>query len=182
VVRTPAFQAGERGFEPRRPYSFIPPLAAGVASAAVADASWLLAAMGGVVGGVAAEIRTQRRVARGLAPAEASRWDALGGFERYRVGRELRRGRAIDDPALGSQVAAALREQLERRRLALTCGALALLFAVLVVLALAGGSVVLAAVEAVIVACLAALPLWQRHVRRRLGEAEDANRRALYEA
>jgi Flp pilus assembly protein TadB len=148
----------------------------------VADASWLLAAMGGVVGAAAGEIRIQRRVARQLEKAEASRWDAMGGFERYRVGRDLRRGRVIEDPGLGFQVAAALREQLERRWLLWVCGVLGLLFVLLAALALAGGSVALAAVEAVIAAGFLALPLWQRHVRRRLGEAEDANRRALYEA
>ena len=177
MVRTPAFQAGERGFEPRRPYSFR--RRRQVASAAVADVSWLVAAMGGVVGGAAGEVRTQRRVARGLAPAEAARWEAIGTFGRYRVGRELRRGRVIDDPALGSQVALGLREQLERRWLAWTSGLLALLFVLLAALALAGGSGTLAALEGVIAATFLALPLWQRHVRRRLAEADEANRRAL---
>lgn len=148
----------------------------------MADVSWLVAAMGGVVGGVASEVRTQRRVTRALEPAEASRWDAMGGLERYSVARELRRGRAIEDPALGAPVAAALQQQLKSRRLVWVAGALALLFVLLAALDLAGGSFALAAVEAVIVAIFVALPLWQRHVRRRLGEAEEANRRALYDA
>jgi hypothetical protein len=145
----------------------------------VADLSWVVAAMGGVVGGVAAEVRMQRRVGRRLEAPLAARWEALGGMERYGLGRQLRRGRTLpDDAELGASVAAALRAELDRRWYLWVFGVLAALFLLLTVVTLAAGSYTLAAVEAALVVLFAGLAAWQPHVRWRLAVAEEANRSA----
>src|SRR4051812_24679715 len=108
--------------------------------------------MGGVAGGVAAEVRMQRRVGRRLPPELASRWDALGGLERYGLGRQLRRGRAVSDPELGASAAAALRAELDRRWYLWVFGVLAALFLLLTVVTLAAGKYLLAAIEGALVA------------------------------
>jgi hypothetical protein len=145
---------------------------------AVADLSWVIAGMGGMVGGVAAEVSNQRRVARRLRSRSAARWEALGGWERYRMGRELRRGRALDrgDAELGAEVAEALRAEFNRRWSIWLAGGLAVLFVLLTVVTLAAGKLALAGIEAVVTVVLILTAAWPPHVRRRLAVAEEANR------
>jgi hypothetical protein len=133
--------------------------------------------MGGVVGAVAGEIRKQRRVGRRLPARLASRWDSLGGLERYAAGRQLRRGRTLsDDPELGAEVAGALRAELDRRWYLWVFGVLTALFLLLTVVTLAAASYALAGVEAVIALALLGLAASQPYARRRLAVAEEVNR------
>jgi hypothetical protein len=147
----------------------------------VADLSWLVVGIGTVAGGVAGEVRVQRRVARRLGPRLAARWEALGGFERYHFCRELRRGRTVSEPALGAEVAAALRAELDRRWYLWLFGGLGALFLLLTAVTLAAGAYVLAAVEGVVAAALLGIATQQPRLRRKLAVAEEANR-ALAEA
>ena len=147
----------------------------------MADLSWFIAAMGGVVGGVAGEVRTQNRVSRRLDKGLARRWDEMGGLERYSVGRELRRGRTLDDdPELGAAAAAALRQEIDRRWVLWLFGGLGVVFGLLAVVSLAMGHFALAGVEALFVLAFGSIALWQPRALRKLAVAAEANR-ALYE-
>jgi hypothetical protein len=134
--------------------------------------------MGGVAIGVASELSTQGRVARRLDSRLAARWDSLGGLGRYTMGRQLRRGRALeaDDAELGAEVAAALRAVLARRWFLWVFGVLGALFLLLTAVTLAAGKYTLAGVEAVIALLLLWTAAWQPYARRRLAAAEKANR------
>jgi hypothetical protein len=103
----------------------------------------------------------------------------LGALERYALGRELRRGRALEDPrdaAMGAEVASALGRDFTRRWIAVITGGLGLAFLALAVVAAGFEKFALAGVELAIAAILLAVAALQPRARRKLAAAERANR------
>jgi len=143
------------------------------------DLSYFTPALLGVLGGVMSELSGQNRVAGRLDGDTALRWRKLGGWTRYSTRRDLRRGRVVEDPELGAQVAALMSSELRGRRAGVFAIALLLLlFFALGVVALGHGRVLLAALEIAVAAFFAFLIGLRRRVRRRLAEAEEKNRAA----
>jgi hypothetical protein len=135
--------------------------------------------VGGVGGVVAGELWRQQRVARRLSPRFAARWMELGALERYAFGRELRRGRALDDPAdaaMGAEVASALGRDVTRRWILVIGGVLGLAFLALAVVAAGFEKFALAGVELAIAAILLGVAALQPRARTKLAAAEQANR------
>jgi hypothetical protein len=144
----------------------------------VADLSWVAAGLSVAIGVAGGEWIRQGRVARRLGPETAARWKGLSPTERYAIGRELRRGRALDaeQATLGAEAAAAMRVDSGGRGPAWIFGGLGGVFALLAIAALANGSAALAGVEAFLAAGAFAIVVSRARVRRRLAVAEEANR------
>jgi hypothetical protein len=144
----------------------------------VADISWVVAGLSAAIAATGGEWMRQGRVARRLEPTAAARWKSLGGMERYAIGRELRRGRALDADraALGAEAAAAMRAEFGTRGPMWIFGGFGVFFALLAIVSLANGSAALAGVEALLAAGAFAIVASRARVRNRLAVAEEANR------
>ena len=142
------------------------------------DLSNLIPPLAGVVGGIIGELSAQNRVTENLQGGAALSWGVLGARQRYAIRRDLRRGRVIDDPELGAQVAHLMSDALRGRAAIVFSIAFAALFLALGVAALAHERLVLAAFEIAVAAIFVALMGQRRRVRRRLAEAEQKNRAA----
>jgi F0F1-type ATP synthase assembly protein I len=131
-----------------------------------------------VLGGVAGGYIGNRRIQGRMQERERSAWRSAPLRERARVRRQLRRGRAVDNPQLAS-VAAELAASLQKESLRLSAGLISLAAAVGAAAAIVGLSAGNAPLGAFAIAlagvCAAALALMPR--RHRLAEAEQANRR-----
>jgi protein-S-isoprenylcysteine O-methyltransferase Ste14 len=140
------------------------------------DVSPLLPALGGPIGAVAGEVTRQRSIEKRLSSDLAWRWEGLGYWGRYEIQRDLRRGRTLDDPDMGAEVAAALLKDTRWKVAVWLLGVLAVVFLAIGVDALAHDRTWLAVVELALACVLIALMAWQPRTRRRLAEAERANR------
>lgn len=142
------------------------------------DVSWLFPALAGAAGAFFGERFRQARIERTLDDALAARWRTLTGWERYAVGRDLRRGRRIDDPELGARVAPLMSAELHSRTPLVLTALMGGLFAALAIVALAHGRVVLALIELAFVAMFVAFLGLRRRTRRKLAAAELVNAEA----
>lgn len=138
----------------------------------------MAAGLSGAIGVAGGEWIRQGRVARRLEPTAAARWNGLGAMERYMIGRQLRRGRALDaeQAALGAEAAAAMRADFGTRGPTWVFGGFGVFFALLAIVSLANGAAALAGVEAFLAVAALAIVGSRARIRSRLAAAEEANR------